>query len=912
MKRAVVIALLVGFVALAGGVSAQTLTGTVGGKVTDEQGGVLPGVTVTLTGRMGVQTQVTDAQGEFRFLGLNPGDYSVKADLQGFRLKEPLNFAVSISKTVDLRLTMLVGGMTETVEVTGTSQMVDTTSTATDTSIGKELLFSMPMTHANPAVNLLNYSPGINSGSAFGGAADGGNSLMLDGVDVRDPEAGTAWAFYNYNIIEEVAVGALGQPAEYGGFTGAIINTITKSGGNRYSFLSEYRYTSDSLSSKNASAENIAKNSNLAAPVQVLKLNDLTVQMGGPIKKDKLFFHATFQRYAIDQYNPPVRSEVSPRVNLKFTYQITPNDNLIGSMQVDSYNQTGRTGLIPGYAISNHDQTIDQDSPEIIYNGQYRKVFGSSSFFEAKFTGYWGYYDLNPVSPAPTRFDGDSSAYSGGAGYTGQYDRTRNQLNVSLSKYAQAKGQHNFKFGAEIERSTIRDRFVYSGATAATPTGLFFYDLSGPYTAYGYSYDLKGKNKRDSFYAQDQWKSGRFTANLGLRADRIRGEATTSGEDLYSTMSYGPRLGAAFDLTGQGTSVLRAYYGQLYDSAVFSSWSRAVPGLTPTTYYDVAADGKTVTPYKTVQRNYAVADDIKHPRTDEFNVSWEQQFRRTYKFTVTGIVREWTNFVNSVLDNATWAPTPFVNPMTPTETLTVYKWANPTAVPSFTIRNIDTVSYKLSNGQTLTSPEAARSYRGLMLMFQRAYANRWQAQVSWVLSSTKGTINNSSTAGISSGQFETPNTIAINNDGPTGYDRKHEVKVFAGYQIPKIEVSLNAYFRYLSGAPYTPYSRRSASSLAWTGSVNVNLKPLGSYLNDNQSTVDLRAEKVFDVGIHRFGVYADMANLFNSGTVATRGDRYPSVSLTNPVTGDSHTLLFGDPRSLIPSRQITFGARWSF
>mgnify|MGYP002261145702 CR=1 FL=1 len=68
----------------------------------------------------------------------------------------------------------------------------------------------------------------------------------------------------------------------------------------------------------------------LATPVQVLKLNDLTVQLGGPIKKDKLFFHATFQRYAIDQYNPPVRSEVSPRVNLKLTYQITPNDNLIG------------------------------------------------------------------------------------------------------------------------------------------------------------------------------------------------------------------------------------------------------------------------------------------------------------------------------------------------------------------------------------------------------------------------------------------------------------------------------------------------------------------------------------------------------------------------------------------------------
>jgi hypothetical protein len=159
MKRAVVIALLVGFVAFAGGVNAQSLTGTVFGKVLDEQGGVLPGVTVTLTGQTGSQMQVSDAQGEFRFLGLSPGAFSIKAELAGFRLKQEQSFDVSISKTVDLKLTMAVGGLAETVDVVANAVSVDTTSAATDTSIGKELLFTMPMTHANPAVNLLNYSP---------------------------------------------------------------------------------------------------------------------------------------------------------------------------------------------------------------------------------------------------------------------------------------------------------------------------------------------------------------------------------------------------------------------------------------------------------------------------------------------------------------------------------------------------------------------------------------------------------------------------------------------------------------------------------------------------------------------------------------------------------------------------------
>ena len=68
---------------------------------------------------------------------------------------------------------------------------------------------------------------------------------MLDGVDTRDPEGGSAWTFFNYNIIDEIQVGGLGQTAEYGGFTGAVVNTITKSGGNRFSFLSEWRYSND-------------------------------------------------------------------------------------------------------------------------------------------------------------------------------------------------------------------------------------------------------------------------------------------------------------------------------------------------------------------------------------------------------------------------------------------------------------------------------------------------------------------------------------------------------------------------------------------------------------------------------------------------------------------------------------------
>jgi hypothetical protein len=932
MKRTVILALLVTFAALAGAAGAQTLTGTLTGKVSDEQGGVLPGVTVTLTGPRGSQTQVSDSKGEFRFIGLTPGAYAVKAELQGFRPKEQQNLDVSLGRTLDVPLTMTVGGLSETVDVVADSVMIDTTTTATDTGMSQDLLFSMPISHNNPGPNIVNYSPGVNDGSAFGGASDGGNALMLDGVDTRDPEGGTSWVFYNYNIIDEIQVGSLGQPAEYGSFTGAVVNTVTKSGGNRFSFLSEYRYTSEDLAGDNVTSEIIKGNPTLAVPNRVLSMNDYTVQLGGPLKKDKIFFHGSIQRYQIKQkVSGAIREEKSPRFNGKFTFQPTPTDNIIASVQYDQYNQKGRTGFIPAYAVTSNSQTIDQDSPEAVWNAQYRKTFGASTLFEAKFVGYWGYYDLNPVSPEPTHYDGETGAYSGGAGYTNQYDRTRNQLNLGLSKYAQMAGTHNFKFGAEIERSNIRDRSVYSGASAAVPTGVFYYDYGGPYIAYGYAYDLQGKNKRESYFAQDAWKMGRVTLNLGVRVDHVTGDDKTTGKQLYSTFSVAPRLGLAYDVTGKGLSVLRAFYGQMYEGAFFSSWSRATEGLTPTMYYDVHADG-SLTKYDEVARKYSVSNNIDHPRVNEFNVAWEQQFARQFKFTATGIWREWKNFINSTLESGRWTPFAYTPPAwagpgsspIPSAPVTLYKWDNPTSVPEFTIGNTDRVSYTMTTGQT-QSADAYRNYKGMMLVLQKIYRNRWQAQVSYVLSSTKGTVGNSTYAGISSGQFETPNTILVNADGPTAYDRRHEVKVFAGYQIPKIEVSVNGYFRYLSGWPYPAVRRFGAGNSTlggWPSAITPNLDAPDAHMNDSGTNLDLRLEKVFNAGIHRFGVYLDLQNALNQITVNSRQSRYPNRALTMPSAyagngldleaGESVDVWFGDALTVSTARQLTFGLRWSF
>src|SRR5688572_2902099 len=937
LLRIVLSALALLLMVMATSTTAQTLTGTIQGRVTDAQGGALPGVVVTLISTRGEQTQTTNADGDFRFLGLESGIYEVRTMLTGFKPRTQSNLQITIGKSIDLKIALEVGGVTEAVTVVGSTAKVDTTTTATDTNLSQSLLFNMPISRANPAVSMLNYAPGINSSSAFGGASGTANALLVDGVDVRDPEGGTPWVFFNYNIIDQVQIGSLGQTAEFGGFSGAVINTVTKSGGNRFAGLFEQRYSSKGLRGDNVTGRrlNTGGGSSVClancpgapgAPVLnaslkvtgVDRLNDYTVQMSGPIKENRAFFFASVQRYSIreDPDGPrTIRTEVSPRFNGKLTFQPSAADNIVFSFQYDQYNQGGRTG-IGGAAGTTDFRAIQQDSPEIVYNGQYRRVLGNSAVFEAKYTGYWGYFDLDPLNPVPVAFDIATNSLQGGAGYSAQYDRTRNQLNTSLSKYAEAKGTHAFKFGVELERSTIRNRYGYTD-------GLYFLTENGaPFYAYGYSYDVKGRNERLSAFAQDQWQVGRLTVNAGLRMDSIKGKGAATESDVlanrlgktyYNVSPIAPRLGVAFDVFGDGKSVLRAYYGQLYDGAVFASWSSALPGIGDFVGYSVT--GTIPNPVLTEEfrisgaSKFTMLDDIKHPRTDEISLAFERELTRGLKFTGTYIRRDAKNFINSTVIGATWAPANYVNPLTG-QTQTVYRWTNRTSDVKYQIGNVDNFAY---NGAP--AADAYRTYNGGMFVLQRALMNRWQAQISYVYSKTKGTVTNSGFAGVSSSQFQTPNLVHVNTDGLVGFDRTHEFKAFAGYQIPVVDVSANMYFRMLSGVPWTPFQRVSAATFNWIGSLELNLEPRGSRRTELQKVFDLRLEKVFNVRGNRLGLYIDGENLFNSGFSTSVQTRNPQATISyvgenNVAT--STVVLLGSPLTINAPRQFTIGGRWSF
>ena len=211
-------------------------TGAITGTVTDDETVPLPGVTVTLTSDklMGERSFVTDTNGNFRFPALPPGTYTLSAELPGFNTytQENIRLETTIRLTMDVKLQ--IATVQEQVTVVAQSPTVDVKSSETaSVTLSNEILRNIP--YSNFSMDIVNMAPGVNNDVAYGASESTGVSYQVDGVDVSDPEAGSAWVFLDPNIVEEAKVMGIGLPAEYGNFTGVIFNLVTKSGGNEFS-----------------------------------------------------------------------------------------------------------------------------------------------------------------------------------------------------------------------------------------------------------------------------------------------------------------------------------------------------------------------------------------------------------------------------------------------------------------------------------------------------------------------------------------------------------------------------------------------------------------------------------------------------------------------------------------------------
>jgi hypothetical protein len=601
---------------------AQERTGTITGVLTDAQGGVLPGVSVSLTNRQTGRITTVNTDGSGRYVAsVDPGFYTLRFELSGFARQEVPDIEVLLGRTFDVNATMRVGTVTEAVQVTAESTpLVDTRSTLVAHNVSSEEIDRLPKARSFQSIALT--SPSVNEGEIEGGfqvngASGAENAFTVDGVVTNSLINGSSRQNTVFEYIQEVQVKTTGIPAEYGGALGGVISAVTKSGGNTFTGEGHYYFEGSAIS---------------AGPVKRLVLDpfdDKTVSyvqdekdpitrnefggsMGGPIVRDRLFFFGSVsprlisrtRTYSFTDATSDVKQDTtimqafgkvsygSRRFNAYGTVLYTPTTTT-GTLR--AYNGTAPNVLSVTQASNqpNIDRGFEQEQTSTTFNADV--ILAGSAFLTAR-GGYFrdNYQDTGVPRTTPWRYLLSSVGMAGvPANLQGPVD-TQNTPRVQITDFDTTKraffnadynhtfqggGWHTLKGGVGFQRTTNDVAKDYPGGLVQVVWGRAA-QLPGQAPdggAFGYyevnSLGTNGLASADiiSLYVQDQWQIGdRLTLSLGVRTEK-ENVPSFRPEIKEFPLSFGfadklaPRLGASYDLTGDGRVKVFGSWGLYYD-----------------------------------------------------------------------------------------------------------------------------------------------------------------------------------------------------------------------------------------------------------------------------------------------------------------------------------------------------------
>jgi len=916
-------------------------TGAITGTVLDEQNEPLPGAVVTITSPnlMGSREFVADAQGQYRFPALPPGEYTVKAQLQGFATSVQRVIRLTTTTRLTIDLVLKPSTVEEEVTVVAQAPTVDVKSTETaSVTMTDEILRNVPNV-SNFSSDLVNMAPGVtpgnmgpSGGSAYGAQDGTGIAYSMDGVNVADPEGGTAWVFIDNNIIEEAKVMGVGLPAEYGNFTGIIFNIVTKSGGNEFSGHMEF----DFQGQRDADPKGLWQKDNIQAYLKDFpdltsagfRLLDVNAHLGGPIKKDKIWFYEGLQYQSFGEYYsffPKPRAYKQPRSFTKITAQLTPSTNLMFGLEVDTYNGENR-GAEDQEPTNSVDAVVNQESPEIVGNFSLTHIFSPKTFIDVKAAYFWGYYYLEPKWGrevySHVSMNDDMRYFN--AGYYYLADRTRFQANASLTHYAEdfIKGSHDFKFGVEVERSTVRSRYGYTGKGGPLGNNVYYYDyvgyaynlagnyvyFTGNYFAYQYEgYDFNSPYTRVEGFVQDSWQiTPRININAGVRLSQNWGQIEGQGT-VWNSHRIAPRIGFTFDIFGDKKTIFKAHWGQFTEGMFAAYHNRLSKKWFDYIKYQWDPETEQWQEFETIKQSWKVQDGIKHPYMNQFTFSLERELFRDASVSVSYINRDWKDIIGVYDTLAAYEPIDYyVSPLG--ESFTIYELTSGDA-HEYQIENI-----KQGSDRPYVKGKAYRKYQGVEFLFNKRFSNKWQLMLSYLYSKTKGTVDNGWGDDIGwnkrdSLQMGDPN-YWINADGNATFDPTHMLKIGGTYILP-FDISFSASFRAITGSAW---ARRFRTRSLNQGRVTFFTERRGANHYDMQKILDLRLEKIFTLAQkYRLGVMLDVFNVFNADTIQDWGTRVgkdwendPTDPAYTPSTL-GHKLL-----SIIKPRQLRLGIRLIF
>lgn len=587
-------------------------TGSINGKVSDSSGGVLPGVTVTISSpnMQGTRTDATNADGEYRFPAVPPGEYRISYELAGFGTVVREDVRVGLGFTATVNTEMRVASLQETVTVTGESPVVDVTSTTSVTSFGEERLAALPNARdfwtvlaAAPAIQLTRIDvAGSAAGtqtaySAYDTKADQ-HRPMVEGI-VNTEGTNAAGFYYDYGAIDEVAVNAGGNTAEMP-WPGVWSNFIAKSGGNSYhgKIYADYQ-------SKGVQARNIPDTLTAICPagrcgaLQPSDLNrmesyhDVNADIGGYVVKDKLWWYFSTRDQNIKSLLPnfPVKAFETGLRNLtgKATYAVNQNNKLTGYAQGGRKLQPNRMDTFAVSALLARHESADSTWRQQYWGHTYKagwdSVVNDKLFFEVR-GGQFKYEWPNFRYTEDAAFQDIGNSLVRGGNRDGWFNiPSRNQVLGSISYYKEGSGgTHNFKVGGEFFRETFT--YIRGAENKGTVPGDVLHILNNGVPAQVYLFQTPSKSENglrtNGIFLQDTYQAGRFTLNVGLRYDQYRtfkpeqegpppGLFNTGPQlkfaevsNLKTFNSFAPRVGVVYDLTGSGKTVLKFNYGTFW------------------------------------------------------------------------------------------------------------------------------------------------------------------------------------------------------------------------------------------------------------------------------------------------------------------------------------------------------------
>jgi Carboxypeptidase regulatory-like domain/TonB dependent receptor len=778
---------------------AQERFGSVSGVVTDSSKAVVPGATVTVTNKQSgaVRSAVTAADGSYRFPDLEPGRYDVTIDLPGFQKVEANDLIVLLGKTLVVSAELMPGGQTETINVTAeSSKQIDIKSTTIAHNVTSEEFDRIPKSRTFQGVAIT--APSVNAGEIEGGfqvngASGAENSFTVDGVVTNSLVNGKSRQDSAFDYLQEVQVKTAGMEAEFGGALGGVISAVTKSGGNTFRGEGHY-YTAGSPLSAGPVKRLVLNPANdttvsyVQDDEQKNLRNEFGGSVGGPIVKDRLFFFGAVSPLLVRRTNDYAYSsgteqgsvDQSQTVNQifgKLTYskgRVTANGSLL-------YTPTNVTGTLLAYNgtgaqffsssatanAPNIDRGFEQNQTSTTGNVDF--LLGSSSYLSVR-GGYFydNYVDTGiPNTTSVTWNNGNAATTPGvppslqlgnGAFNTPRaqitnFDKTKQGFfNVDYNKTFTGGGSHMVKGGLGYRRTINDVDSRYPGGYVLLNWGATFpatSTVAGGTGTYGY-YEVNDRGTIGqaganiySLYVQDAWSpTSRLTLNLGVRTENekiptFRPDVKENAIEFGFGDKIAPRLGATYDLKGNGRVKLYGSWGKYFDwtkyelsrgsfgGDIWNIWYRSLDTL------DVTSLNLNNKPGRDLWQP-AVPDSHRDRRVPSIN-NVDPNLKPMVQYsTSVGLEYQWTpstvfgtHFVHNSLTRTIEDLGAIVNGDE------VYVIGNPG-------EGGNTITPVSGATQLFSTPLPLRQYDALELTLSRRFSNRWFASASWTLSRLYG------------------------------------------------------------------------------------------------------------------------------------------------------------------------------